>query len=83
MICLAIQTRLKAKALLYSGSVGDEDREDAIDSFRNSSDHNVIVGTDALAEGVNLQVANHVINFDQPDTPATKTQRGGRARRAG
>ena len=83
LVCLALQSRLKVKTLLYSGSVGEEDREDAIDLFRNSSDHNVIVGTDALAEGVNLQVANHVINVDQPDQPATKTQRGGRARRAG
>ena len=32
---------------------------------------------------VNLQCAKYVINIDQPDTLAIKTQRIGRARRAG
>lgn len=32
---------------------------------------------------VNLQVAKYVINIDQPDTFAIKTQRIGRARRVG
>ena len=36
-----------------------------------------------MAEGLNLQVAKYVINLDQPDTYAIKTQRIGRARRAG
>ena len=35
-----------------------------------------------MAEGLNLQVAKYVINIDQPDTYAIKTQRIGRARRA-
>jgi SNF2 family DNA or RNA helicase len=78
-----IETTLKEKVLLYSGQVGEEEREQNVELFKNSFDHNVIVGTDAMAEGLNLQVANHVINFDQPDNPAIKTQRGGRARRAG
>ena len=36
-----------------------------------------------MAEGLNLQCAKYVINIDQPDTLAIKTQRIGRARRAG
>ena len=36
-----------------------------------------------MAEGLNLQIAKYVINIDQPDTYAIKTQRIGRARRAG
>lgn len=32
---------------------------------------------------VNLQVAKYIINIDQPDTFAIKTQRIGRARRVG
>jgi superfamily II DNA/RNA helicase len=36
-----------------------------------------------MAEGLNLQVANYVINIDQPDTNAIKEQRIGRVRRAG
>lgn len=32
---------------------------------------------------VNLQCARHLIHYDQADTPAIKTQRNGRVRRAG
>lgn len=78
-----IKTNLKVNVLMYTGQIDDEAREDAIDKFKNSYDYNIIIGTDALAEGVNLQCANHVINFDQPYTPACKVQRAGRVRRVG
>ena len=42
-----------------------------------------IVGTDAMAEGLNLQIANTVINIDLPFNQAIYNQRIGRVRRAG
>ena len=78
-----LEHALGVNVLLYTGEIQDEERDMNIDTFKNSFDHNIIVLTDAGAEGLNLQVANHVVNFDLPDNPAIKTQRGGRARRAG
>lgn len=74
---------LKENVLLYTGAQDEDERDDSIDKFRNTSNHNILIGTEALAEGVNLQVAKYVINIDQPDTFAIKTQRIGRARRIG
>lgn len=78
-----IETLLKEPVMLYTGAEGDEQRNTAIDLFKNTSNHNILVGTEAMAEGLNLQVAKYVINIDQPDTFAIKTQRIGRARRVG
>ena len=77
-----LQQAFKLPVLTYSGAVSDEDREIAIQLFNNDVDHRILIGTDAMAEGLNLQVARHVIHFDQCDTPAIKTQRNGRVRRA-
>jgi superfamily II DNA or RNA helicase len=43
----------------------------------------LIVTTDVLAEGVNLQQARHIINFDLPWNPARLQQRSGRIDRIG
>ena len=78
-----IQNILKEPALLYTGAEDDVAREQAVDYFKNTSTYNILIGTEAMAEGLNLQCAKYVINIDQPDTLAIKTQRIGRARRAG
>lgn len=44
---------------------------------------NVIVSTDAGAEGVNLQAANIVVNYDLPWNPMVLEQRIGRVQRLG
>ena len=78
-----IQKHLKENVLLYTGEEDDDAREQAVDYFKNTTSHNILIGTEAMAEGLNLQCARYVINIDQPDTLAIKTQRIGRARRAG
>lgn len=78
-----IQKHLKENVLLYTGEEDDTAREQAVDYFKNTTSHNILIGTEAMAEGLNLQCARYVINIDQPDTLAIKTQRIGRARRAG
>lgn len=74
---------LKEPVLLYTGAENDAQRDTAIDYFKNTSTYNILIGTEAMAEGLNLQCAKYVVNIDQPDTLAIKTQRIGRARRAG
>ena len=55
-----------------------------IDAFNQSAPGvNVIVSTDAGAEGVNLQVANIVVNYDLPWNPMVVEQRIGRVQRLG
>ncbi len=43
----------------------------------------VVVATDVLAEGVNLQQARHIINYDLPWNPMRLVQRHGRIDRIG
>jgi superfamily II DNA or RNA helicase len=45
--------------------------------------YDILVTTDVLAEGVNLQQAQHVINFDLPWNPMRLVQRNGRIDRIG
>lgn len=78
-----IRTNLKQEVLTYTGSEDQVTRDKYIDMFRNTDVFNILIGTEAMSDSLNLQVANYVINIDQPDTFATKTQRIGRARRAG
>ncbi|MCY4421967.1 MAG: helicase-related protein [Acidimicrobiaceae bacterium] len=46
-------------------------------------DYDVLVSTDVLAEGLNLQQAGKVINYDMPWNPTRVTQRIGRVDRLG
>lgn len=78
-----IERELKVKAVCYSGKVDDDTRDQNIKAFWNNDDVKVFVANDAAAEGLNLQCCNHIINYDQPDTPGIKVQRAGRARRIG
>lgn len=82
MIAEDLNKSLKVPALLYTGAENEKQRDEALDLFKNTDTHNILIGTEALAEGVNLREARHVINIDQPDTFAIKVQRIGRARRA-
>lgn len=77
-----IKNHLKENVLLYTGFESGDVRDNNIDTFTNSQDYNILLGTDAMAEGLNLQAAKYIINIDQPDTYAIKTQRIGRIRRA-
>ena len=54
-----------------AGRPGDEDKTD------------ILITTDVLAEGVNLQQARHIINYDMPWNPMKLVQRHGRIDRIG
>ena len=64
-----------------NGSMDMEERGAAQDAFRKS--HRVLVSTDAGGEGLNLQFAHIIINYDIPWNPMRLEQRIGRVDRIG
>jgi superfamily II DNA or RNA helicase len=68
-------------AVAINGSMSIVERRDAQEEFR--TDARVLVSTDAGGEGVNLQFAHVVINYDLPWSPTRIEQRIGRVDRIG
>lgn len=64
-----------------NGSMDMEERGAAQDAFRKS--HRILVSTDAGGEGLNLQFAHVIINYDIPWNPMRLEQRIGRVDRIG
>jgi len=67
--------------VILNGSMDMEERKQAQDAFRKS--HRVLVSTDAGGEGLNLQFAHVIINYDIPWNPMRLEQRIGRVNRIG
>lgn len=65
------------------GGVNRDNRRKAQEEFRNNRDVQVLVATDAAGEGVNLQNANLMVNYDLPWNPNRLEQRFGRIHRIG
>lgn len=76
-----IEENLHEKVVMYTGRENDEQRKESYNGFLN--DVNVLIGTEACAEGLNLQVAGYLINYEQSETYAQRNQRIGRIRRIG
>ncbi len=66
---------------ILNGSMSVEERDAALREFREHS--NIFIATDAGGEGLNLQFANIIINYDLPWNPMKIEQRCGRADRIG
>jgi len=64
-----------------NGSMSIEERNEAMLEFRNST--SIFISTDAGGEGLNLQFANIIINYDLPWNPMKIEQRCGRVDRIG
>ncbi len=69
--------------VMLTGSVPVKKRSALIDAFNNDPDCRVFLSTEAGGTGLNLQVADTVINFELPWNPARKNQRIGRIHRIG
>ncbi len=65
------------------GGVKREDRRKVQELFRNDPETRVLIATDAAGEGVNLQNANLMVNYDLPWNPNRLEQRFGRIHRIG
>jgi superfamily II DNA or RNA helicase len=67
---------------IHGGTPRDQRRENQA-RFRNDPSVLVLVATDAAGEGVNLQNANLMVNYDLPWNPNRLEQRFGRIHRIG
>jgi len=66
-----------------NGKVPVNKRQELVKEFFENSDCQVFISTEAGGSGLNLQVADTVINFELPWNPAKKNQRIGRIDRIG
>ncbi|MDP9223872.1 MAG: DUF3883 domain-containing protein [Actinomycetota bacterium] len=65
------------------GGMGREKRRNAQEAFTQDKDVHVLVATDAAGEGINLQRAHLMVNYDLPWNPNRIEQRFGRIHRIG
>jgi superfamily II DNA/RNA helicase len=63
------------------GGMSQVDRREAVEFFREEA--NVMLATDAAREGINLQFAHIMVNYDLPWNPIRIDQRMGRLHRYG
>ncbi len=69
--------------VVIHGGLGREDRMKAQEAFRHDPEVRVLLATDAAGEGINLQRAHLMINYDLPWNPNRLEQRFGRIHRIG
>lgn len=65
------------------GGIGREERKKRQELFQKDKDVHILVATDAAGEGVNLQQAHLMVNYDLPWNPNRIEQRFGRIHRIG
>lgn len=65
------------------GGMGREERRKAQESFLHDPEVQVLLATDAAGEGINLQRAHLMVNYDLPWNPNRLEQRFGRIHRIG
>ena len=65
------------------GGMGREERMKAQERFRHDPEVQVLLATDAAGEGINLQRAHLMVNYDLPWNPNRLEQRFGRIHRIG
>jgi superfamily II DNA or RNA helicase len=70
-------------AVVIHGGLGRDERMKAQESFRHEPDVQVLIATDAAGEGINLQRAHLMVNYDLPWNPNRIEQRFGRIHRIG
>lgn len=74
----------KSEAVInIHGGMGREDRKKQEDLFKQDKEVLVLVATDAAGEGINLQRAHLMVNYDLPWNPNRIEQRFGRVHRIG
>ncbi|UFP93636.1 helicase-related protein [Gloeobacter morelensis] len=65
------------------GGMGREERKKSEQAFLNDPQVQILVATDAAGEGINLQRAHLMVNYDLPWNPNRLEQRFGRIHRIG
>jgi len=80
-----IATMLGRKSAIVTihGGMGREERVKAQEAFKHDPEVLVLLATDAAGEGINLQRAHLMVNYDLPWNPNRLEQRFGRIHRIG
>src|SRR5579884_3391404 len=69
--------------VIIHGGIGREDRRKAEEAFKHDKEVEILIATDAAGEGINLQRAHLMVNYDLPWNPNRLEQRFGRIHRIG
>jgi SNF2 family DNA or RNA helicase len=69
--------------VIIHGGMGREERMKAQEAFKHDPEVQVLLATDAAGEGINLQRAHLMVNYDLPWNPNRLEQRFGRIHRIG
>jgi len=72
-----------AAVVTIHGSIGREERMKIQEAFKFDPEIRVLLATDAAGEGINLQRAHLMVNYDLPWNPNRLEQRFGRIHRIG
>jgi hypothetical protein len=80
---ITTQLGRRSAVVLIHGGMGREERLKAQEAFRHDPDVQVLLATDAAGEGINLQRAHLMVNYDLPWNPNRLEQRFGRIHRIG
>ncbi len=78
----ALLGRPEAVVMIH-GSLGREERRESQQAFTHDKEVEILVATDAAGEGINLQRAHLMVNYDLPWNPNRLEQRFGRIHRIG
>lgn len=73
----------KDAVVMIHGGVGREERRKVVHAFTQNKDVLILLANDAAGEGVNLQRAHLMVNYDLPWNPNRLEQRFGRIHRIG
>lgn len=73
----------KGAVVVIHGGMGREERLKAQEAFKFDPEVQVLLATDAAGEGINLQRAHLMVNYDLPWNPNRLEQRFGRIHRIG
>ncbi len=69
--------------MVIHGGMGREERRHAQEAFTQDKNVEILLATDAAGEGINLQRAHLMVNYDLPWNPNRLEQRFGRIHRIG
>jgi SNF2 family DNA or RNA helicase len=72
-----------SSVVMIHGGMGREERKKSEEAFKHDPEVQVLLATDAAGEGINLQRAHLMVNYDLPWNPNRLEQRFGRIHRIG
>lgn len=83
MMISLLKDDIEHNSIVVTGDDSTKQKQVKIEQFKTSTTHNILLCTDVLKYGINLQCAHYLINYDLPWTYASLEQRIGRERRIG